>query len=141
LYTPPNFKVLPLSNIAIVAKPSGAVPETLVDPSEEQLLSWPASWPDDAIAKFLRKRATGGAKGQFQTKVGLAGVDFPNSRIGRPLTLHLYPISYWTVSAFNRHLLTTRDPELLALRNERLKELLKPTDSLSLGFPAALYLE
>lgn len=142
LYAPPDFKILPASDIEIVAEPAADVPATLVNPSEAQLLSWPASSRDDAIAKFLQKSAIGGAKGHFQTKVGLAGVDFPNPRIGRPLTLHLYPLSYWTVSAFNRHILTSRDPQLLSLKNERLKELLKPTtDSLSLGFPAALYLE
>jgi len=78
----------------------------------------------------------------FSTKVGLTQIDYPLPREGHSLTLHVAPLSYWTVQKFNRQMLEDPpDGELLALKEESLEKILSAKDKVTFPCPSALYIE
>jgi hypothetical protein len=141
---PPGFNQLDVQKVRTVCESSGIVPVELTNPSKIELLQFHFDGYNEKIDSYLLKRMKAKEQhvGIFRTKVGLTQIDYPIPRIGQPLTLHVAPLSYWTIREFNRRILgDPPDVELLALREESLGEILSAKDEVKFSCPSALYVE
>ncbi len=139
LYLPPGFDIIDSNGIAFSIADL-TMPFEFKNPSEEELLHT-ISTESNKVQAYLRERAKGGAVGSFRTKVGITCIEPPIPRVKKPLTLHIAPLSYWTVREFNRRILDNPDIALAALREESLREILSRKDAVTIPCPSALYLE
>ena len=140
LYVPPGFSTL--GNVELLPEPNVPtnVPDVLVDPAPRQVMELLGT-QDEAIASYLESRTAAGTDGHFETKVGVSRIDIPLARFNLPLTLHVRPVSYWSIREFNRRMLLGGDDRLLRMRAESLREILQPADSIAVPCPNGLFLE
>jgi hypothetical protein len=141
LYLAPGFNSLKPEDIKIKIYSDDTFPHTMKDPTKAQLLKFGVRGGNKKIQSYLRERTAFRAQGEFRTKVGLYRLDKPNPRIGQGLTLHIIPLSYWTIREFNRRLLESSDNRLQLLKEESLQEILSPKETIIFPCPSALYVE
>lgn len=116
----------------------------LSDPSKPELLS---TLPDyfGEIADYLKDRISNNQTvKESRCKVGIIGIEKPNKRVNKPLTLTIAPLSYWIIEEFNRRIL--KDPKDRILQQFYIKNidlLTKSNHSHDIEYicPSALYVE
>jgi hypothetical protein len=81
---------------------------------------------------------------ESRCKIGVIGIERPNKRINRPLTLSVVPLSYWIIEEFNRRIL--KDPKDKYLQQFYIKNIdlltkSNPSSDIEFICPSALYVE
>lgn len=142
LYLSPSSRPLPATvPIIIPSDVSQYRTGTLKDPNEDELKTTMRGMDPD-IQAYLSGRASGGARGKFQCKVGLRRIDLPVERVDQPLRLSVMPLSYWVVQEFNRRLLMPHDDRRLSIiRKQTVSTILRPGEFVEIPSPSALYVE
>lgn len=143
LYQPPSTTPIDPS-INIVREPGWPdLPASVTNPSPDQLRAFATFPPNPRIAEYLGTRTSEPVDGTpFRTKVAITRISPPIARIGSPLTLHVRPMSYWTLKEFNRAIIARpHDAELQEIRRQSIHNLLLPNDVIQVQFPSALYVE
>ncbi len=133
MYPFSGFRQLDLKTITTVCDLRGtaSIPVKLINPSRADLLQLHFEGSgkysekiDSYLQRKIEEKEIHKDTRPFTTKVGLTRIDYPFSREGHGLTLHVAPLSYWTVQKFNRQILgDPADRELQTLREESLREI------------------
>ena len=141
LYHSPDFQPLQLAQLVAIVQPHPSIPKVLEKPNERELLNAIKIVENAPIKTYLQNKAKGGAQDKFQTKVGLATLYPPVPKIGEPLKLHIFPLSYWITKEFNRAILDHSSQVLLEFKENSLDQILSAKDTLIIPCPSQFFVE